>query len=433
MATVSEKATLGRNFWLYHVGQMISTVGDACGNIALTWWILDVTRSPAAISAVIVPAMAVQMCLTPILGPLGDRLPRLRLILVADVLRGLAIGALGWMAINGVFSIPVVIGVYSLFTSGSALFNSNNMSIVPQLVSEDLLHGAVRTSQSMQAIGRVLGGVAGGLVVSMAGVGAAFVLDAVSFGAATLMTAAIGSSALVWKGSAVDRKSSFINELTDGFRVIQRVPLLLWLCGAIALFNFILSPMQVLLPTYAKVTKGMPAWFFGGLEASLGAGIIAGALVIGRVEKAARAVPSVAVGLMLLGAGTVLLPHVPGIVAPMAAMFVVGLGAGCTNIPIGMRISVAIPNQFRSRINSIIAFIFDASAPVGLALGGLLVPTLGVTWTMTGLGVAILLAIPVLFRIKGFADFFRSRPDDLSDHFLKTHPHVFTGAGAPSR
>jgi len=32
MATVSEKTTLGRNFWLYHVGQMISTVGDACGN-----------------------------------------------------------------------------------------------------------------------------------------------------------------------------------------------------------------------------------------------------------------------------------------------------------------------------------------------------------------------------------------------------------------
>jgi hypothetical protein len=124
---------------------------------------------------------------------------------------------------------------------------------------------------------------------------------------------------------------------------------------------------------------------------------------------------------------------VPGIVAPMGAMFVVGLGAGCTNIPIGMRVSVAIPNQFRSRINSIIAFIFDASAPVGLALGGLLVPTLGVTWTMTGLGLTILLAIPALFQVKGFAEFFRRRPDDLSDHFLKTHPHVFTRAGAPSR
>lgn len=412
---------------------MISTVGDACGNIALTWWILDVTGSPAAISAVIAPAMAVQMFLTPVLGPLGDRLPRLRLILIADVMRGAAIGVLGWMAMSGLFSIPFVIGVYSIFTAGSALFNSNNMSIVPQLVPEDALHGAVRTSQSLQAIGRVLGGVIGGLLVSTAGVGAAFALDAVSFGVAAVMTAAIGSSAVAWKRNAEDRQGSFIHELADGFRVIRRVPLLLWLCGAIALFNLILSPMQVLLPTYAKVTKGMPAWFFGGLEASLGAGIIASALVIGRVEKAARIIPSVAVGLILLGSGTLLLPHVPGIVAPMAAMFVVGLGAGCTNIPIGMRVSVAIPNQFRSRINSIIAFIFDASAPVGLALGGLLVPTLGVTWTMTGLGLAILLAIPALFRVAGFAEFFRRRPDDLSDHFQKTHPHVFMRAQSPTR
>jgi MFS transporter, DHA3 family, macrolide efflux protein len=430
---VSANATLGRNFWLYHVGQMISTVGDACGNIALTWWILDVTRSPAAISAVLAPAMAAQMFLTPILGPLGDRMPRLRLILLADMMRGAAIGVLGWMAMGGLFSIPVVIGVYSLFTSGSALFNSNNMSIVPQLVSEDALHGAVRTSQSLQAIGRVLGGVIGGLLVSIAGVGAAFLADAVSFGVAALLTAAIGSGALGWQSNAGDRDRSFISELGDGFRVIQRVPLLLWLCGAIALFNLILSPMQVLLPTYAKVTKGMPAWFFGGLEASLGAGIIAGALLIGRVERAAHIIPSVALGLILLGSGTILLPHLPGIVAPMASMFVVGLGAGCTNIPIGMRMSVAIPNQFRSRINSIIAFIFDASAPVGLALGGLLVPTLGVTWTMTALGLAILLAIPVLFQVKEFAEFFRRRPDDLSDHFLKTHPDVFTRGGASSR
>ena len=427
------KASLGRNFWLYHVGQMISSVGDACGSIALTWWILDVTGSPAAISVVIAPAMAVQMFLTPVLGPLGDRLPRLRLILIADLMRGVAIGALGWMAMSGTFSIPVAIGVYSVFTSGSALFNSNNMSIVPQLVPDEALHGAVRTSQSLQAIGRVLGGVIGGLLVSVAGVGPAFAVDALSFGVAVLLTAAIGSRALGWQATAAGSGRSFITELGDGFKVIQHVPLLLWLCGAIALFNLILSPMQVLLPTYAKVTKGMPAWFFGGLEASLGAGIIAGALVIGRVERAARVIPSVAVGLILLGSGTVLLPHVPGIIAPMAAMFVVGLGAGCTNIPIGMRVSVAIPNQFRSRINSIIAFIFDASAPVGLALGGLLVPTLGVTWTMTGLGIAILLAIPALFRVTGFADFFRRRPDDLSDHFLKTHPHVFTRAEAPSR
>jgi MFS family permease len=423
-------SNLGKDFWLYQTGQMISTVGDACGNIALAWWILDVTESPGMISTVLAPAMVVQMLLTPVLGPLGDRLSRKRLILTSDVIRGIAIAILAWLAISETFSLPVMIGVYAAFAAGSALFNSNNMSIVPQLVSTDALQGAVRMSQSLQAIGRVMGGVVAGLLVTTVGVGWTLLLDSVSFGVATLMTAAITGPvprvpASIETNDTTRPRSSFVAELMDGFAVIQRIPVLFWLCIAIAFFNLLLSPMQVLLPTYAKVTKGMPAWFLGGLESSLGVGIIVGALGIGALEKVPRLVSSVVIGLIFVGAATALLPHVPGVIAPMMMMFLVGLGAAWTNIPIGTRVSVAVPDHFRSRVNSIIAFIFDASAPIGVIAGGLLVGALGVTTTMTSVGLVMLFAVPALFRIRGFAEFFRRSPAELTDYFLRTYPHAF--------
>src|SRR5204863_7852546 len=96
----SRRPRLGKDFWLYQMGQTISTIGDACGNIALAWWILDATHAPEMISTVLAPAMVVQMILTPTLGPLGDRLSRKRLILISDVVRGMAMAVLTWLALH---------------------------------------------------------------------------------------------------------------------------------------------------------------------------------------------------------------------------------------------------------------------------------------------------------------------------------------------
>jgi hypothetical protein len=268
-----------------------------------------------------------------------------------------------------------------------------------------------------------------GLLVSTVGVGWTLLLDAGSFAIAVLMTAAIAGPMKDTAGhgsiEAAGHPTSFITELRDGFAAVHRVTLLFWLSVAIAFFNLLLSPMQVLLPTYAKVTRGMPAWFLGGLESSLGVGIIAGALAVGVLEKTPRLFSSVIIGLLLLGAGTAFLSHVPGIVGPMAMMFLIGLGAAWTNIPIGTRISVAVPDHFRSRVNSIFAFIFDASAPIGVAAGGALVARFGVVNTMTWIGVLMLMAVPVLFRMPGFTAFFRASPSELTNHFLKAYPQVF--------
>src|SRR5258706_7509217 len=99
--TQASASRLGRDFWFFQTGQMISTVGDACGTIALTWWILDVTASPGKVSTVLASAMFVQTTLTPVLGPLGDRFSRKWLILSSDLLRGVMMAALAVLAFSG--------------------------------------------------------------------------------------------------------------------------------------------------------------------------------------------------------------------------------------------------------------------------------------------------------------------------------------------
>jgi len=84
--TPSPVATgLGRDFWLFRLGQAISVLGDSCGAIALSWWILDATGSAVVMSSVLAPAMVVRIVLTPLFGPLGDRVTRKKLIIVSDL------------------------------------------------------------------------------------------------------------------------------------------------------------------------------------------------------------------------------------------------------------------------------------------------------------------------------------------------------------
>ena len=159
MTVPANRVNLGRNSWLFQTGQMISIVGDTCGSVALACWILDVSGNAGSISQVLVPALSVQTLLTPLFGPLGDRFSRKRLDWCRCPPRSddVAPGVDGDP--TALFPLSGVTWVYGFFAVGAALFNSSNMSIVPQLVPLEGLHRAVQMNQSLEAIGRVIGGV----------------------------------------------------------------------------------------------------------------------------------------------------------------------------------------------------------------------------------------------------------------------------------
>ncbi len=317
-----------------------------------------------------------------------------------------------------------------LFGVGSALFNASSMSIVPQLVSSELMSKAVQQSQALQAVGRVIGGVVGGVLVSWWGVGPAFAADAASFGLAALATAAIARSTAPPRreGTRMEGRpglAAFLDELAAGFRVAYRIRVLFRLCVAAVLFNLVLSPMHVILPTFVKQARGMPAWFLGGLEAAVGLGIILGAMAIGLMERRLPHVPPILIGLLLLGGGTAALPYAPGTTLPLLVMLLGGIGAAWTQIPIGVRISLATPDHFRARISSIFAFIFAISAPIGIGLAGILLTLLGTTFTLTMLGGLGLLLVPAVLRVRDFREFFGRSATLMDGYFVEMNPRAF--------
>lgn len=99
----------GRDFWLYRVGQFISTLGDSCTTVATGWWILEQTHSPELMSTIMLVGISTRLVIHPILSPLGDRLSRKGLMLSGYGLSAAAAGSFAAMAYSEHFDVMLVI------------------------------------------------------------------------------------------------------------------------------------------------------------------------------------------------------------------------------------------------------------------------------------------------------------------------------------
>ncbi|MGZ6441643.1 MAG: MFS transporter, partial [Pseudobdellovibrionaceae bacterium] len=183
--------SLGRDFWNYRVGQLISLLGDSCSGIALAWWILSKTGSASAMSTVLAPAMVVRIFLLPLMGPLGDNFSRKKLIVIADLWRFFFTGVLAVMVLFDHFNLPLLVTVFIFISIGSALFNAASGGIVPQLVPRESLQLASQQTQAINSFAGIIGGIIGGVAVSTIGVLGAFLIDAFSYLAAATLASMI--------------------------------------------------------------------------------------------------------------------------------------------------------------------------------------------------------------------------------------------------
>lgn len=420
--------SLGRDFWLFRFGQLVSVIGDACSGIALAWWILDKTGSAAKMSAVLAPAMFIQIVLTPIAGPIGDRFSRKHLVLISDLWRGILTLAIAAMIFFNYFNLPLLVGLYITLAIGTAVFNSVSTSIVAQLVTPELLPKAMQQSQAISAAGGVAGGLAGGLIVTALGVGGAFLLDAISFLASAVAAALIRTNTLPMK-NAIQQSSSALKswstQFTGGIRTLFRIRLLVWLGILVMMLNFIFAPIQVVLPILVKMQRGLPPWFLGALESSASFGMICGAVIIGRLNKRIPTDIIIVLGLCFIGIGIGGMGWVPTVALPLVMMLLVGVGLSLADVPLMTGIALALPDHYRSRVTTVLYFIGKIAAPLGVALTGPMISGIGLIPTLITMGAAILVVSPAFLLIPLFSPFFRSSPEETRTFLARHYEQAF--------
>ena len=270
----------------------VSLIGDQLSRVALTVLVFDRTGSALLSAATYATSFLPVVVAGPLLGGLADRLPRRRLLVIADLLRA---GLLGLMAVPGL-PIWVLLGLLLLAVTVEGPWSAARAPLMRDvLVDDDGYQLGTGLDETLIQSGQIVGFAAAGLLLAVLSPSAALLLDALSF----LVSAAVvrllvrsrpaadtqagpeqqgAGSAARWKRRARAGLSDAHLGLQAALAPSCRRPLLLTWAG----ISCSIAPEALATPWAEGLGGGPPS--VGLLFAASPAGAVLGLLVVGRVS-----------------------------------------------------------------------------------------------------------------------------------------------------
>lgn len=365
------RALRHHRFALLWAGQTLSRIGDFVYEIVVAWWVLQATGSAAIMGTVLIVTFLPVAVFTLVGGVVVDRAPRVWLMLISDVARGVAVLGVAFMAAIDRLDLWMVYALGLLFGIADAFFQPAYFALVPELVPEEDLNSAnALTSLSFQ-LGRVVGPALGGIIVAAGGAVLGLFLNAASFAlAATLLVPLLAGSRAPERAEDTERVH-WRAELRQGLATVRRQPVL-WvgmLAGAVVA-ALLVGPFLVSMPFLVAERFGDDPRVYGFLLAMFPVGFILGGLWAGRQLRLRRR------GLLMFGGMAVaaLALSLFGLPVPLVILVAAALVNGFSLEIAGMCWTVLVQEQVPSeqlgRIASLDQLLNWTATPIAFAVAG---------------------------------------------------------------
>jgi MFS family permease len=380
----------------YWASQLVSGVGTWSQVVAQSWLVLQLTGSPLALGTV-TTLQFLPMLVFPLLGGVvADRVPRRRLLLVAQVAAlGQAL-VLGALVETGTVQYWEVAALAFLLGLTNAFGNPAQQALVPELVGPELVGNAVALNSIQFNLARLVGGAVGGLAVAALGISAAVFLNAASFVPVIVVLAMIRPAHAAIRRAGPP--AAVAGEIGSALRYAARTPgirRVLALFGVVGLFGF---NWAVAVPLLA-VSLGAGADGLGALMSALGAGSLGAGIVLMRSHGATER--RLVLGGLAMGAIIVLLGLSSWYAVSLALMVAAGLAGITASVSANTLLQLRTPDELRGRVMSLYVMLLGGTTPIGALLLGGIAQTLGIRDGLVVFGaltIAGLLAVLVIDR-----------------------------------
>ena len=378
------------NFRLLWMGQGISAIGDALVPVALAFATLTVAHSASALGLVLATSTVARVISLPIGGVWADRLPRQRVMLASDIIRGLVQATVAVLLLTHTAHLWHLVLTSAVFSFAGGFFQPASTALTPQTVNPEKLQQANALMGLSRSTTWVIGPAISGVLVATVGPAWSFVIDAATFAVSTLSLAVMTVPPL----TGIERKN-FWTDLVDGIRAVAVRRWYLLNLGAHAMWNFAFAAFMVAGPIVARDhLGGARAWGF--IAASMGVGSIVGGLIALRVmPRRPLIIGNLALTLTALQLLATAVPE-PTVVI-MAACVVGEAGFMFLNEIWFSTIPQLLPSDLLARATSFDWLVSIISMPLGFAVTGPVADHIGIRTTL--IAAAFIMVVPCILIV----------------------------------
>lgn len=215
-------------------------------------------------------------------GALADRVDRRRMIMVADGLRAVVLGVLGFIIVTGAVNVTVVLVAMLLLGVAEVFVDSSTQTILPMVVDhDDLGVGNARLAGGFLVGNQVVGPPLGAFLFA-AGMAVPFVTQALLVALAVVLIARIATP----KGAVRDLGGTrILRDIAEGVRWLIRHEAVRTLALIIVAFNVTYGAASSVLVLYALDHLHMTEVGFGLLSTSAAIGGLLSTAMYGRIER----------------------------------------------------------------------------------------------------------------------------------------------------
>lgn len=356
------RVRLFRDLWL---ASLVSNVGTVMHTVGASWAATELTDSPTLIGLVqtawAVPGFLVALPA----GALADVVDRRRLMIVTQLVSMALAGVLAVLTAADALAMPALLAFTFVLSTVLTLAAPVFMAVTPELVDRSELGSAIGLNVISSNIAQSLGPAVAGVVIAIAGAGAVFAVNAVSFLGIVIVARSYRPAPdpehvaePVWQA------------VRTGLRYVRRTPRLPGLAARIALSMLCTSALVALMPVVARRQLDVTPSQFGLLSAAIGVGAVGAVWLLPRVNRRLPPDMVVFVASVVWASGAAVFGLTRSLPVAMVGLALGGAGSMATLNVVFTTYTELLPSWVRGRASSMVMLMVWLGTSVGAAAWG---------------------------------------------------------------
>ncbi|RKH45833.1 non-ribosomal peptide synthetase/MFS transporter [Corallococcus sicarius] len=349
------------------VGQLVSMIGTGLSTFALGVWAYQQTGAVSGFALMSTLGLLPGILVLPIAGALADRWDRRKIMIACDALTMGVAAIAAMLSWSGSLQMGhlYVLSVVSAMTG--AFRQPAYTAAVAQLAPKRYIGHANGLAQLGGATGVMLSQMLGGALMLALGLHRILLLDVVTFGIALATLLAVRFPSALFR----KQEEPFLQEVTQGWRYLQKRKGLLALAVFFALGNCLASVANVLVTPL--VLSFSSAAELGSVMAMNGVGMLLGSLAMSLWGGTQRRMDGMIGFIALFGLSAVGMGLRPALGFPMAGMLGIGVCTAFINAHWLSLVQVKVGLELQGRVLAANQMLARSLMPLGALLAGRLV------------------------------------------------------------